>query len=163
MSQIEIQKYTLGDRDYSKEELAILAVAIANEKKCVRPTILDLRNLSGAFSELFTIVSASNSRQVYAAAEDIRMFFKNNFGLLPVGIDGLDSCTWVLLDYGFMFVHVFQESTRELYQLEQLWNKARSIPVSEEIFAPLYNEALEILKSEQSQSSENSFESATLS
>lgn len=120
----------LGDKEYSTEEVVQLAAAAALEKKALRPTILDLRS-QGAFTEFFLIVSASSGRQVAAVAEGIRMFFKDNFGLNPVGVDGMEVLTWVLLDYGAFFVHVFQEPTREVYQLEQLWSKARMVPVSE--------------------------------
>ena len=139
------QKYIIGEHEYSHEDLALLSVAVACEKKSVRPVILDLRNLSGAFTELFAIVSAANNRQVYAIAESVRMFFKNAFGLNPVAVDGMETCTWVLIDYGFMFVHIFQEPTRDLYQLEQLWSKARDIPAMEENFEALYQSTVEAL------------------
>lgn len=146
MSTQENKKNELGGHHYTKEELALLAVAVAREKKAVRPVILDLRNLSHAFTEIFVIVSAANNRQVYAIAEEVRLFFKNTFGLLPVAVDGLETCTWVLLDFGFMFVHIFQESTRDMYQLEQLWSKARNISASEEIFEPLYKSTVAALE-----------------
>lgn len=142
----EKQKYILGGREYTHEDLTKLSIAVACDKKAVRPTILDLRNLSTAFTELFAIVSAANNRQVYAIAEEIRLFFKNTFGLNPVAVDGMEACTWVLLDYGFMFIHIFQEPTRELYQLEQLWSKARNISVAEEDFVPLYKEVIGALE-----------------
>jgi ribosome-associated protein len=31
---------------------------------------------------------------------------------------------WVALDYGDVIVHVFDESAREYYDLEHLWNAA---------------------------------------
>lgn len=147
----------VGDKEFSHEEVAMIAVAIATEKKAVRPILMDLRNI-GAFTELFTIVSASNPRQVYAVAESIRQFFKHNLGISPVSVDGLESCTWILIDYGFLFVHVFQEPTRELYQLEQLWSKAHVIPLTEDKCQALYNEVVEIntsLKSSEAESASN--------
>lgn len=130
----------LGDRTFSREETAQLAIAAAMDKKAFRPVLLDLR-AQGAFTEFFAIVSATNARQVSAVAEGVRMFFKNTFGLNPVAVDGLESQTWVLIDYGFLFVHVFQEPTRELYQLEQLWSKGRLVSLSEEAVQELFNEA----------------------
>lgn len=144
---------TIGEKELSHEDLAMLAIAIATEKKAVRPIIMDLRGV-GAFTELFAIVSASNQRQVYAVAESIRQFFKRHLGIMPVSVDGLESCTWVLIDYGFLFVHVFQEPTRELYQLEQLWNKAHVIPLAEENCQALYYEVLKITSSLETNDSE---------
>ncbi len=149
--------FTVGEKTLSREDIALLAVAIATEKKAVRPVVMDLKNL-GAFTELFTIVSASNPRQVYAVAEGIRQFFKNDLGLLPISVDGLESCTWVLIDYGFLFIHIFQEPTRELYQLEQLWSKAHLISVEEEKCQSLYKEVSELsasLKENETEFSQN--------
>lgn len=129
----------LGTRNFTREETALIAIAVAMERKSFRPVLLDLR-AQGAFTEMFAIVSAVNARQVTAIAEGIRLFFKNTFGLNPIGVDGLESQTWVLIDYGFLFIHVFQEPTRELYQLEQLWSKGRLIPLHEEEIQKLFNE-----------------------
>lgn len=112
---------------HSNEELALLAARLALEKKAMDPVVLDLRNID-AFSEFFTIVSVANSRQAVAVADDIIRFFKSELGIRPVAVDGLEVGTWVLIDYGFLFVHVFQEDIREKYQLEELWSKARIIP-----------------------------------
>jgi|GEM_PF-285954 len=132
--------FRIGDRAFSREEMALLAVAAALDKKAFRPALLDLR-AQGAFTEFFAIVSAGNGRQVNAVAEGVRMFFKHNFGLTPITVDGLESQTWVLLDFGFLFVHVFQDPTRELYALEQLWSKGRLVAFTEESVNTLCDEA----------------------
>jgi ribosome-associated protein len=132
--------FPIGERRFSREDMAVLAIAAAMDKKAARPVLLDLRS-QGAFTEYFAIVSATNARQVSAVAEGIRMFFKQAFGLQALSVDGMESQTWVLLDYGFLFVHVFQEPTRELYQLEQLWSKGRLVEFTEESATALYGEA----------------------
>lgn len=104
------------------EFIARVAAALGLEKKAFRPVILDLRELS-SLTDFFVILSASNARQVTAIAEGIRYGLKQYLRLKTVSVDGLGEGTWALLDYGSVFVHVFQEPTRELYQLEQLWSK----------------------------------------
>jgi ribosome-associated protein len=128
-----------GDRILEREELVKLALAIGLEKKAVRPVAMDLRP-QGAFTEYFAILSATNARQVAAVAEEIRLFFRDQLGIQPVSIDGREAKTWILLDYGFLFVHVFQEPTRELYALEQLWSKGRFIQATEDELASLLAE-----------------------
>jgi ribosome-associated protein len=121
----------LGDRAFSPEELSALAIAVGLEKKAFRPVLIDLRP-QGAFTEYFAIMSATNPRQASAIAEDIRLFFKNTFGVHPVTADGFEAATWVLLDYGSFFIHVFQESTRDMYRLENLWSKGRFVEIKEQ-------------------------------
>jgi ribosome-associated protein len=130
----------LGEKSYSIEEAISLALGIALDKKAARPLALDLRSL-GAFTEYFLILSGQSGRQVSAIAEGIRMFFKSTFGLNPTSVDGFESQTWILLDYGYFFVHVFQEPTRNMYQLEQLWSKAKVLEIDEQEATKLFSDA----------------------
>ena len=54
----------------------------------------------------------------------------------PLRREGREYSRWVLLDYGDMVVHVFDQETRDYYQLERLWADA---PVIE--FEPAHSEA----------------------
>jgi ribosome-associated protein len=42
-------------------------------------------------------------------------------GLLPLGIEGLDTGEWVLVDLGDLVVHVMMPDARSFYDLERLW------------------------------------------
>jgi ribosome-associated protein len=144
-----------GERILEREELVKLALAIGLEKKATRPLAIDLRN-QGAFTEYFAILSATNARQVAAVAEEIRLFFRDELGLQPVAVDGREQRTWILLDYGFLFVHVFQEPTRELYALEKLWSKGRYITPSDQELAELLAEVKAALPKSSSAAAEDS-------
>ena len=45
-------------------------------------------------------------------------------GMRPVGVEGLDASRWVLLDFGDVLVHIFDEPMRGFYDLEGLWADA---------------------------------------
>lgn len=136
---VDSQVIKVGSREISHEEAGKLAIATAVSKKATRPILLNLVP-QGGFTEYFAIVSVQNSRQAYAVAEAVRLYFKDTLGILPVSIDGMESQNWVLLDFGFLFVHVFLEPTREAYKLEQLWNKAHVVEVTEPMCDALLKE-----------------------
>ena len=39
-------------------------------------------------------------------------------------LEGYESGSWILLDYGSVIVHLFLEDTRNFYDLELLWGDA---------------------------------------
>ena len=42
--------------------------------------------------------------------------------LLPRGVEGENSADWIVVDLGDVIVHVMQEESRRLYELEKLWS-----------------------------------------
>jgi ribosome-associated protein len=40
---------------------------------------------------------------------------------------------WVLIDYGDVMVHVFQEPVRQFYDLDGLWRDAEEVPLPPEL------------------------------
>ncbi|MFO7576587.1 MAG: ribosome silencing factor [Pelovirga sp.] len=104
-------------------DIALTAVDLALEKKGVDPLLLDLRNRS-SLTDYLLLVSGRSDRQVQAIAEHIRTEFKHKHQLQPLSIEGMEQGRWILLDYGDVTVHVFQQPVREFYDLEGLWSEA---------------------------------------
>lgn len=44
--------------------------------------------------------------------------------MAPLSTEGFDSARWVLLDFGDIVVHVFDEPMRGFYDLDGLWGDA---------------------------------------
>jgi ribosome-associated protein len=85
----------------------------------------------GAVSSLcdyFVVATASSTRQVKAIADNVEDEL-TKLGVEPRGKEGYDSQVWVLLDYGDVMVHVFNEENREYYKLEKLWEDAPHVDV----------------------------------
>ena len=53
-------------------------------------------------------------------------------GAKMVGEEGLIEGRWVVLDWGDVVVHVFDEPLRSFYDLERLWIHGEEVPVPEE-------------------------------
>ena len=84
--------------------------------------ILDLRGLS-SFTDYFLITSADSARQVRAIAERVEERL-SHAGVRMLHREGTGEAHWILLDYQDVVVHIFEEQTRQFYDLERLWGDA---------------------------------------
>ena len=112
------------------KEIAHLAVDYALDKKGIDLKLLDVRELS-SLTDYLLLVSGRSDRQVQAIAENIRTEFKREHGILPLAIEGMNQGRWVLLDYGEIMVHVFQQPVRAFYDLEGLWSEAPEVELAQ--------------------------------
>ena len=108
------------------DENVRLAIACAEEKKAVNTVVLDLREIA-SFTEFFVITSGTNQRQVQAIADEIQEQLKKQLDSRPIRIEGYNTAEWILLDYGDFIAHVFDQKSREFYDLERLWRDARKV------------------------------------
>jgi len=76
-------------------------------------------------TDLFVITSGINRRQVRAIVQDIEQLLAIAGGPKPISVEGSvgrdDESQWVLMDYAGFVVHVFDDETRDYYDLEKLW------------------------------------------
>lgn len=111
-------------------ETALLAVEFALDKKATNLKLFDVRGLS-SLTDYLLLASGRSDRQVQAIAENIRTEFKHQHDIIPLAIEGMDQGRWVLLDYGEIMVHVFQQPVREFYDLEGLWSEAPEVELAQ--------------------------------
>jgi ribosome-associated protein len=95
----------------------------AGEKLSLDTVVLDLREFVDSFDAL-VLAAGRNDRQVRAIAEQVELRVREQLGVTPVHVEGWDSAQWIALDYGDVIVHVFDEPTRDYYDLEHLWSSA---------------------------------------
>lgn len=106
-------------------ELHLEAARAADRKTDAATVVLDVGDVL-AITGWFVVTSGSNVRQVRAIAEAVEEDIVLAGGPKPLRVEGLDDGTWVLVDYGDVIVHVFDDETRSFYDLERLW---RDVPV----------------------------------
>ena len=112
-------------------DIALTAVDLARDKKGDKLLLLDLHGHS-SLTDYLLLVSGRSDRQVQAIAEHIHTEFKHQYQLYPLSIEGMDQGRWVLLDYGDVTIHVFQQPVREFYDLEGLWSEAPEVALDQE-------------------------------
>lgn len=102
---------------------------VALDKKAKDVLILGLKGLT-IIADYFVICSGGSTTHVKAITEWVKESF-NRADIKPLGIEGLKYSHWVLMDYGDVIIHIFEEETRTFYELERLWIDAERIPLSE--------------------------------
>jgi ribosome-associated protein len=113
-------------RESSRETATAIAVA-AMDKKAVGIQILDVAGKVD-YADFLVIMTGRSDRHTQALAQGIEESLKK-IGVRSVAIEGLPHGRWVLMDFGDVVVHVFQEEVRRLYDIEGLWLDARRLPV----------------------------------
>jgi ribosome-associated protein len=114
---------------------ALLAAQTAAENRGRNIVILDVRQLTTIF-DYFVLVSGTSRRQLHAISDEIDRLFQESLGDRRMGVEGYAESRWILLDYGDIVVHVFDDETRSYYALEDLWARAKRIPYEPRLSGP---------------------------
>jgi ribosome-associated protein len=84
--------------------------------------VLDVRG-KASYADYVVIASGDNERLVTAMADAIDDTLRAD-GVRPLSTEGGGPGNWVLLDYGDVVAHLFQQDARVFYDLEGLWADA---------------------------------------
>ncbi|MCH2124862.1 MAG: ribosome silencing factor [Pirellulaceae bacterium] len=110
-------------------QLALAAARTAAENKGSDLRVLDLRELTQIF-DYFVIATGTSRRQLHAMSEDIDHVLEDDLHDKRTNIAGYDESRWIVLDYGTVVIHLFDEETRQFYSLEDLWADAKDVDLS---------------------------------
>ena len=107
----------------------MLAAQTAEENRGRDIKILDVRELTTIF-DYFVVVTGTQPPPVARDQRRDRPRVSSGAGDRRMGIEGYDESRWILLDYGDVVVHVFDDETRVYYGLEDLWRMPSGSPTS---------------------------------
>ena len=105
--------------------VAAVAARAADDKQGSNIIVLNVGDIL-AITEMFVVVSASNSRQLRTIANEITGKIREESDRALLRSEGMAEQQWVLLDYGDVIVHIFSEDIREFYEIERLY---QDVPV----------------------------------
>ncbi len=111
--------------EFTSKELVDAVVEGIQEKKGVNIVILDMTKLENTICQYFVICDGDSNIHVDAVAESVNEYVRKKLNDRPVHIEGKENAEWILIDYVDVIVHIFQRSTREFYNLEELWADAK--------------------------------------
>ncbi|MDX2162825.1 MAG: ribosome silencing factor [bacterium] len=110
-------------------EIAREIVNALEDKKAENILLLDLRP-DAIIADFFVLCTGNSDRQIKALADNVREVVKTQYGLLPTAVEGENTSGWVLMDYGNVIVHIFDEDRRRYYDLEGFWARQSHVVVS---------------------------------
>ncbi|MBN2539480.1 MAG: ribosome silencing factor [Deltaproteobacteria bacterium] len=113
------------------KELVLQCVNAALERKAEDLVILKVKDLS-SFADYFVICGGSSDRQIQGLADHIGQKLKKE-GIFPLGIEGEQSGSWILMDYGDVILHIFYKPVRDFYDIEGLWSDAPRMNIEESV------------------------------
>ena len=102
------------------EDLPAVVVAALEDVKGLDIVCLNVRGLTDV-TDTLVVASGNTTRQVKALAENVIERCRI-LGVRPLGVEGMDTAEWVLVDLGDLVLHVMLPATRAFYELEKLWS-----------------------------------------
>ena len=75
---------------------------------------------NNSIADYMVIATGNSNRHVNAICDHLLEKFKKE-DIIPLSVDGLENCDWVLIDIGHIIIHLFKPEIRQFYDLEKLW------------------------------------------
>lgn len=113
----------------SSKEMTKLAVAALEDKKAQNIKIINIETVS-TLADYFIIAGGSNRNQVQAMCDNVQESL-GRAGYTECKTEGYDAANWILLDYGDLVIHLFDEENRLFYDLERIWRDGKTVTVEE--------------------------------
>jgi len=131
MSRAQVRPITevqpsLETRHQRSLQLALAAARSASDNRGQDVVVLDMRPLTPEF-DYFVIATGNSRRQLHAIGDEIDHMLEDELGDQRMGTEGYHESRWILLDYGSVVIHIFDEETRRFYALEDLWGTAERV------------------------------------
>jgi ribosome-associated protein len=108
------------------KELQTIVDAL-DDKRAKDIVVLELTDVSSTL-DYFIIASGESSLQLKALEDSVHSKLKEE-KIYPKGIEG-PSQRWILLDYGYLVVHLMSPDARKFYDLEGLWADANKLEIT---------------------------------
>ena len=113
----------------SGKEMAAMACAALEDKKAADIKVISIEEIT-TIADYFIIASGSNRNQVQAMADQVEETL-GRAGVQMKQREGYETANWILLDFGDIVVHLFDEENRLFYDLERIWRDGKIVEPSD--------------------------------
>jgi ribosome-associated protein len=109
-------------------EKAKNAVKILDAKKGSDIKLLEITDCT-SIADYYVLCNATSTTHIKSLADELE-FRLEQLGVKPLHIEGRTT-KWLVLDYGDVIVHIFTTDSRTFYDIDDLWEQAENIDISE--------------------------------
>lgn len=114
------------------QNLAMASAWIIGNFKGLNLKVVDVRGQS-SLADFFVIGSSTNTTQAKAIADEITNQTKR-LDYVPKSKEGFSDADWILIDLGDIIIHLFQENSRDIYNLDELWKDSKQIDIPQSYY-----------------------------
>lgn len=107
-----------------KNKTATAAIEGILSKKGKRIVVMNMEKIENSIAAYFIICHGSSRPHIVALADAVDEYVKSETGLNAWNKEGFENAEWILIDYADVVIHIFQETSRAHYKLEELWADA---------------------------------------
>lgn len=93
-------------------------------KKAQDILVLDMRETGQNVCDFFIVCHGQSKVQTQSIAENTIRDLRTSGSAKPIHVEGLNNAEWILVDYGHVVAHIFQEESRSFYRIEDIWADA---------------------------------------
>ena len=112
-----------------EKEMTKIALKALDDKMAMDVKVIDINQVS-VLADYFIIASGSNQNQVQAMVDNVDEMM-TKAGYEPKQIEGTKNSSWILMDYGDLIIHVFDEENRLFYDLERIWRDGKELDAAD--------------------------------
>lgn len=96
-----------------------------DDKQAVDIKVLDIREVT-VLADYFIIAHGNNPNHVKSLIDNTDEQL-GKAGYTAKHVEGYNSASWILLDYGDVIIHIFGKDDRIFYDLERIWSDGKKI------------------------------------
>jgi len=109
----------------TSEEMAHAIFDVLDAKKAYKLKVLRVNDQT-VITDYFVIATGNSNTHVKSLGGEVE-YKLSLCGINPLHYEGRDSDGWIVIDYGYVMVHIFSRELRDFYQLEKLYGDAEEI------------------------------------
>ena len=108
-------------KNINSDNLSSFIAHCMDDKKALDIRIINLKNIKNSVTDYFVLATGNSNVHIDSIAEAIQDDVYKKYNERPWRKEGIENREWILIDFVNVVAHVFDESKRNLYNLENLW------------------------------------------